>query len=80
MRVHAQWGGWVLRGQLATPSEWIRHYRSWSEPSSGRFFLTFGGTGCAPDQCIGPLGKIYLHNEIDLSSSHLDLGLQGHMA
>ena len=22
-------------------------------------FLTFGGTGCAPDECIGPLGKIY---------------------
>ena len=40
------------------------HYRSRPEPSSGRFFLTFGETGRAPDNCICPLGKVLTYKNL----------------
>ena len=28
------------------------------------FFLMFGGTGCAPDKCTGPLGKVLSYKNL----------------
>ena len=33
-------------------------------PARGRFFLTFGRTGSAPDKCICPLGKILTYKNL----------------
>ena len=48
-----------LHGHLAN-----EQYRSRPEPSSGRFFLTFGETGRAPDNCICPLGKVLTYKNL----------------
>ena len=61
MRARAQCTG---REAIQPPGEETGHYRSGPEPSSRRFSLTFGGTGCAPDKCICPLGKILTYKNL----------------
>ena len=61
MRTRAQKGSWVSIRHLANGEYTTGPGQS---PAQDVFFLMFGGTGCAPDKCTGPLGKILSYKNL----------------